>query len=128
MDPADPVIALCIQGSQAEFRGQMTEACGLYWQAWQSAGDDYQACIAAHYVARCQQSPAETLRWNLEALQRAQKVDEERVSHFYPSLYLNLGRSYEQLGDLDQARHYYDLAAALGAPHQPETYSPKDNP
>lgn len=128
MDPTDPVIALCIQGSQAEFRGQMADACGAYWKAWQLAGDDYQACIAAHYVARCQEDPAESLRWNLEALQRAHKVDEERVSPFYPSLYLNLGRSFEQLGDLDQAHHYYDLAAALGAPHQPDYSTPKDHP
>jgi len=35
----------------------------------------------------------------------------ERVGGFYPSLYLNPGHSYEQLGDRDQAARYYQLAA-----------------
>ena len=79
--------------------------------------DDYEACIAAHYVARHQPNPQETLRWNQEALSRAQALDDERIQAFYPSLYLNMGQSYEVLGDLTEAKRYYDLAAALGVVH-----------
>ncbi len=118
MDIDNPVIRLCIQGSQAEFEGQPELASSLYQQAWQAAKDNFEACIAAHYVARFQPNPAEMLRWNQEALRRADGSQDERVKEFYPSLYLNMGHSYELLGNAAQAKRYYDLAAGLGAVHQ----------
>jgi hypothetical protein len=33
------------------------------------------------------------------------------VRDFYPSLYLNMGKSHEDLGNRDTARHFYELAA-----------------
>ena len=84
------------------------------------ARDDYDACIAAHYVARFQETPEETLRWNQIALDHANAVHDEKVKDFYPSLYLNLGQSYEALGNQFLAQKYYQLAADLGVPHQPD--------
>jgi tetratricopeptide (TPR) repeat protein len=120
MDINNLVIKLCIEGTRCEFEGRKSAACELYRQAWEVARDDYEACIAAHYLARCQDSPLDILRWNQEALDRANAVNDDRVQDFYPSLYLNLGRSYELLGDLNEAMKYFDLAAELGFPHQPE--------
>ena len=54
VDTNNHVIKLCIEGTQAEFRGQIDLARGFYQQAWESAQDDYEACIAAHYVAQHQ--------------------------------------------------------------------------
>ncbi len=119
MDLDNPVIQLCLDGAQAEFKGRPAEAQRLYQLAWEAATDDYEACIAAHYVARFQATPEETLRWNQIALDRARAVEDDRVRDFYPSLYLNLGRSHEVLGNLIEAQRYYDLAADLGANHQP---------
>ena len=92
----------------------------LYQRAWDAHTDDYEACIAAHYVARFQESPEETLRWNQIALERANLVHDERVREFYPSLYLNMGKSHAALGYLAQAQKYFHLAAELGFVHQPE--------
>ena len=92
IDPANPIVQLCAQGMQAETRGHPDEASALYMQAWQSSADDYEACIAAHYVARQQDDPNEMLRWNQIALDRADAAGDERVRAFYPSLLLNLGR------------------------------------
>lgn len=119
MDTNNPTIALCISGSRAEFEGRKAEAYALYAQAWDAARDDYEACIAAHYVARGFTDPAEIFRWNRIALDRAEAVDDERVQPFYASLYLNMGRSHELLGEAEEAERFYALAAALGAPHQP---------
>lgn len=116
----NPVIHLCILGTQAEFAGRMDDARKLYLQAWQTASNDYEACIAAHYVARFGENPAETLHWNQVALNHAAAVGDERIKDFYPSLYLNLGHSYELLGDPLAAEKYYALAAALGLVHQSE--------
>jgi tetratricopeptide (TPR) repeat protein len=118
MNLDNPIIKLCIAGTQAEFDGNMEAACQLYWQAWKAARDDYEACIAAHYVARCQESPTESLHWNQVALEKANVVNDDSVRDFYPSLYLNIGRSYELLGDQNKAEKYYSQAADLGVAHQ----------
>ncbi len=118
MDTSNPVIALCVTGSRAELEGRRGDAYALYARAWDAAQNDYEACIAAHYVARSATSPQEILRWNREALVRAEAVGDERVQPFYPSLYLNLGRSHEILGEQAEAERYYALAAGLGVVHQ----------
>ena len=118
MDLSNPVIKLCVKGTQAEFEGKKGDACELYHQAWNAATDDYEACIAAHYIARCQDSPKEILRWNWVALERADTVHDERVKDFYPSLYLNLGHAYELLGRQDEVKKYFNLVAELGFLHQ----------
>jgi hypothetical protein len=120
VDLNSPSVQLCIAGTQAEFEGRQEDAAALYARAWEAAQNDVEACIAAHYVARFQAEPSEALRWNQEALARARATDDDAVRDFYPSLYLNLGRSYELTGDPAQAQHYYDLAAGLGYPHRME--------
>lgn len=118
MELDDAVIKLVLKGTQAEFQGRLDQARSLYQMAWESARDDYEACIAAHYVARHQANPHDTLRWNEEALARANAVQDERVTSFYPSLYVNLGHTHEILGHSSKAKHYYKLAADLGLVHK----------
>ena len=112
MDPNNPVVKLCIEGMQAEGAGDHELSHSLFVQAWNVAGDDYEACVAAHYLARHQPNPEETLRWNQESLRLAEAVGDDRVQYFFPSLLLNLGHSLEVLGNIVEARRYYDLAAA----------------
>ena len=118
MDTTNPIIQLCMQGALAEFEHRLDDAAALYQQAWDLHAGDYEACIAAHYVARFQDDPKEKLRWNQIALERANSVNDDRVAEFYPSLYLNLGRSHEILGNQNEAQRYYDLAAEMGVIHQ----------
>jgi len=120
MDTNNSVIQLCIQGTRAEFEHRIADARASYQQAWESHTDDYEACIAAHYVARFQDNPQDTLHWNQIAMDHANKANHEPVREFYPSLYLNLGRSHEVLGNQMEAQKYYDLAAELGVNHQPD--------
>jgi hypothetical protein len=120
MDVTHHVIQLCLEGTRAEFEKRLDDARALYQEAWEARQDDYEACIAAHYVARFQEGPEESLHWNQLALQHADAVSDERVRGFYPSLYLNLGRSYEVLNNRMEAQRYYRLAAELGANHQPD--------
>ena len=110
MDPDNPVIRLCADGMSAETAGRTDEAQGLFEQAWAIATDDYERCVAAHYVARHQDGPELTLQWNEECLRCAELVGDQRVAGFYPSLYLNIGHSYEQLGDRQRAEEGYRAA------------------
>jgi hypothetical protein len=112
-----PTIQCCIQGAEAEFQGRPDDARALYWQAWESAANDFEACIAAHYVARFQDTPEDIFRWNQEALNRANVANDEGVKDFYPSLYVNMGHSHELLGEMEEAQRYYDMAAELGLEH-----------
>ncbi len=112
IDPDNPVVRLCAQGMQAEGEGRPQEARALFLQAWEARTDDYEACIAAHYVARHPDSARDALHWNQTALDRAHAVTDGRVLGFYASLCLNLGKSHEDLGNLAAAREHYARAAA----------------
>lgn len=112
MDTENPVVALCADGMHAEADGRPEDARALFDQAWEAARDDYEACVAAHYVARHQDTPEERLRWNAESLTRAERVGDERVRGFYASLHLNLARDHRELGDETRAEDHYRLAAA----------------
>lgn len=118
MNLDNPVIKLCVEGTQAEFQGQTEQARSLYQKAWEAAQNDYDACIAAHYVARHQDNPNDRLHWNQVALDKAKAVTDNSVQEFYPSLFLNMGQSYESLGNFNEAKRYYALAAELGVIHQ----------
>ncbi|MFN8440795.1 MAG: hypothetical protein U0175_08505 [Caldilineaceae bacterium] len=118
IDTQNRIVQLCIEGSQAELAGNREAATRCYQAAWDAATNDTEACIAAHYLARFQPTSEAIFHWNQVALQRAEAVADERVQAFMPSLYLNMGRSYELLGNQPEAQRYYGLAAALGFPHQ----------
>lgn len=110
MDPSNQIVELCAEGMRAESEGRHEDASALFAEAWAASSDDFEACVAAHYFARHQANDYDALRWNEEALRRAEAVGDDRVRGFYPSLYLNIGRSHESLGNLTEARRYYDLA------------------
>jgi hypothetical protein len=118
MDFDNPVIQLCIEGTQAEFFGQVDRARILYQKAWGSVRDDFDACVAAHYMARQQVDPNDIFHWNQLALQKALSLTDHRAVSFLPSLYLNMGQSYELLGNMEEANRYYELASDLGVLHQ----------
>ncbi|MFE7312600.1 hypothetical protein ACFU7T_05730 [Streptomyces sp. NPDC057555] len=115
MDPELPVVRLCVAGMQAEAEGRAEAARELFQQAWDGARDDYEACIAAHYLARHQNSAEQTLRWNQECLDRADRVGDARVQGFYPSLYINMGNAHRELGQRAAAHRYFVLAAERAA-------------
>jgi hypothetical protein len=119
IDSHNVVVKLCAEGIAKEMGGRAAEAGKLYGQAWNACTDAYERCIAAHYIARIQATPREALHWNREALRYPEEVDRENVQTFYPSLYLNVGKSHEDLGDKKEARQFYQLAAD-GAADLPE--------
>ncbi len=101
MDPANPVVALCAAGMQRE--GSPEEARALFERAWQVRSDDYEASVAAHFLARQQPTPGDALHWNEVALQHALAVPDGRAKELMPSLYLNVGDSYFVMGRRDAA-------------------------
>ena len=111
MDPNNAVVKLCAQGMEEESKGNAQEAARLFEQAWTKSTNDFERCIAAHYVARHQSSPPLALHWNQEAMDCANRIADGSVADFLPSLYLNLGKSHEDLGDAKRAGELYQCAA-----------------
>jgi hypothetical protein len=116
-DPTNPVVALCVAGVERE--GTPAEALALYEQAWAARTDDFDASVAAHYVARLQATPAMTLHWNAIALKHAELVADARLATLLPSLCLNLAESYRLAGRAEEsrrvARRGHDAVAGLPA-------------
>ena len=72
IDQVNPVVSLCAEGIAAE--GTPAEARRLFELAWAARRDDYDAAVAAHFLARHQPTPEETLRWNTLAVQHAEAI------------------------------------------------------
>ena len=65
IDPNNPVVALCAAGMAIE--GDSSAARALFEQAWEARRDDYDASIAAHFLARHQPTIESRLHWNVLA-------------------------------------------------------------
>lgn len=112
IDPGNKVVQLCSEGMNAEFAGKLEESESFFRQAWELAADDFEAFIAAHYMARRQQSAEDKLKWNLESYHLSQKIDGDGMTKYLPSLCLNVGKSYEDLGNWSEAAKFYQSGAA----------------
>jgi hypothetical protein len=102
IDPSNPVVALCAEGMAVE--GDPPAARALFERAWAARTDDYDACIAAHYLARHQPTAAATLDWNARAVTHAEAVPDGRADGLLASLHLNLSDSLLRAGRLGEAR------------------------
>ena len=113
MDSNNPVIQLCAKGMECEGKGDFDNASQLFMEAWNQGSDDFERCIAAHYLARHQKNPMDRLVWNQRSLDHARAVHDDRLRGFYPSLYLNMGKAHEDLGNRRDAKRFYELAAKV---------------
>lgn len=112
-DPNSQINKLCIQGMEQEATGNEAGAIKLFIQAWEDASDDFEKFTAAHYVARHQQTIIDKLKWDKLSLELAFKINNAQVKASLPSLYLNIGKGYEDLNDLASATVNYKLALSF---------------
>lgn len=101
IDGDSEVARLCAAGMSVD--GDPAAALALFMQAWALRRDDYEASVAAHFVARHQESPELVLHWNTLAVHHAEAVKDDRAQSLFPSLYLNLGESLRVLGRYREA-------------------------
>ncbi len=85
--------------------GKPDQARPLYLQAWelaQAAHEDFYAVDAAHMLAIAA-SPDEQMEWNLKALDLAESSPQPRAHKWLGSLYNNIGWTYHDQQQYDQA-------------------------
>ena len=70
LDPDNPVLALCAAGMAVA--GDAVAATDFFARAWAARADDFEAAVAAHYVARVQATVAEKLAWDARAASHAE--------------------------------------------------------
>ncbi|WP_067648162.1 hypothetical protein [Nocardia harenae] len=101
------------------------------WAGIGPAGDPLHRCTLAHYLADLYDDPAESLAWNIRALDAADTVTDDRVrdvheslhiAGFYPSLHLNLADDYRRLGSLTPAAEHLALARQHAPALGPDPY------
>lgn len=112
-DPNNNVIRLCLQGMEMEAKEKPEEAKDLFLRAWNEGTTDFEKFLAAHYVARHQQSVADKLKWTEAALQLALKINDDAVKAALPALYQNIAKCYEELNDPANAKRNYELAISF---------------
>lgn len=112
-DPNNPVVKLCARGMDLEGEGKPEEAYQLFQKAWNESSGNFEKFIAAHYIARHQKSTADKLTWDKTALDLALKINDDTMKANYPSLYLNIGKCYEDLNDFEKARENYQSALSF---------------
>jgi len=121
----DAIMARIGEGIALRERGERGAARDLFAQVWSEIGGDngdpLHRCALAHSMADVQHDMHEELAWDLRALAAAHLLTDERaarggvavsVAGFYPSLHLNLGECYRELGELDRANEHLDRGRA----------------
>lgn len=109
-DPDNPVIKLCAEGMEHEGMNNHPQAKLCFQSAWDSAGNDFEKSIAAHYLARQQPELKLKLEWDLMALFHARRSQHPDIQKNFPSLYLNIAKCYEDMGAWAEAARYYHSA------------------
>lgn len=116
-DPNNVVIKLCMMGMSLEDSGNLEDATTMFNKAWHEATDDYEKFIAAYHLARQQKSSTDKLKWMETSLQCALNINDDNVKSAYSTLYVNIAKCYEELGDSDNAKRNYELSELYkGAP------------
>lgn len=112
--PTNPIVQLCIQSMIAEEKGNTEEAGKILHQAWSSATNDFEKFLAAHATARHSKHAADRLRWFTTALELALAVDTVETRSALSTLYDNIAKCHEDLGNPDEAKKYHGLATSSG--------------
>lgn len=119
-NPNNSIVQLCLQGMGMEDKGKPEDAAGLFLKAWNEAANDFEKYLAAYFVARQQNNTTDKLQWLLIALQFAAKQNDPAVNSALLSLHTAIAQCFENLNDLNNAKHYYELAGSA-------TTAPKDS-
>ncbi|RDI55673.1 hypothetical protein DFR68_101507 [Nocardia mexicana] len=115
MAAINEAVTLGRQGDSATARDRLT----ALWEKIGAEGDPLHRCTLAHYLADLFDHAADSLTWDVRALDAADALTDERarqehaslsVQGFYPSLHLNLADNYRRLGAFDTARRHLEAA------------------
>jgi tetratricopeptide (TPR) repeat protein len=100
------------QGRVFNSSGKPDQARPLFQQAWelaQTLHEDFYAVDAAHMMAIVEPSESQ-MEWNLKALALAESSPQSRAHKWLGSLYNNIGWTYHDAGQYDEALSVFEKA------------------
>jgi rifampin ADP-ribosylating transferase len=106
-DPENRIVQLCAEGITSR---DVSRRHTLIEKAWKEASNDTEKCLSAHYMGRIMAGASDRLNWDNQALDFALNIPENTIATFLPSLYLNIGKDYDELGLRLKACEYYQIA------------------
>jgi len=109
-DPNSRIIRLLMQGMAMEDQDKPEEASSLFTEAWSEAAEDFERFIAAYFVARHQKTMEDRLKWLETSLKYALIVNDDAAKSALPSIYLNIAKCHEELGNLEEAKISHELS------------------
>lgn len=113
LDVSDATTAAIRTASELAAAGKLDEAVAAYEQLLDEvATSDYETAAVAHMYAIIVEDPQEKLAINEKALRAAEACAGEFPPQLFASLYANVGYSKRELGDLVDARRWYEKAVA----------------
>lgn len=112
VNQSDDVLSLCARGVQLERVGLVSEAADQYQQAWKAAESPDERCVAAHHVARVQESADSRRTWDQTALEWLDMCDPTLIEEFAPVVQAAAATSARIAGDSAAAQQWYRQAAA----------------
>ncbi len=117
------------RGRSFNSAGEPEKALPLFYEAFNlgtavAPQADYHTIDAAHMIAIAEPEAADQIKWNEKALALAEATPAVRAAGWRGSLYNNLGWTYHDLGEYEQALAIFEKALAWREathPDQPET-------
>jgi hypothetical protein len=103
-NPKNNIVRLCVQGMEFEKNDNPQAAGNIFLQAWNEATHDFEKFLAAYFVSQHQQDVSEKLKWLETSLEFALKINDDSVYSAIPTLYKNIAKCYEHLGDSEKAK------------------------
>lgn len=117
-----PAVRYCLErGRVHNSAGDRDAARPLFQRAWDLSRPQPDAAFfavdAAHMMAIAADSFDDTVAWNRAALEHAEAATDEKARGWRGSLYNNLGWSYQDHGDFDEALSYFEQALRWQVAH-----------
>lgn len=112
-DPQNNIIRLCVNGMKMQENGNSKDAKNSFLKAWNDSTNNFEKFISAYYIALYEKILPDRLKWFETSLHYAIELNAENVKSAFPTLYLNIGKCYEGLDNLESAKVNYERSTSF---------------
>lgn len=110
-NPQNKIIRLCMLGMNLiEEQGDFEEGMDTLKKALSESENDFDRFIVTYKTAKYEKESSIKLRLLEECKQYIIKSDDYGVKSTFSTIYLDIARCYEELGDLEKAKANYELS------------------
>lgn len=109
-DSKNKIIGLCMLGMNMEEQGDSEGAMAILIKALNESTDDFEKFVATYQIAKYEKNIPEKLKWLEKSLQYAIKSEDYGIKSTLPTIYFDIAKCYEELGESEKAKINYELS------------------